>query len=568
MRLKSLHLKNFGPFRDCSIPFLEEEGVCLLLTGKNNEGKSSILSALKLLSSAIRVANNRKQAMVIDDEYVYRLLQQDTEDLQIRRMVHNYAAVRADIHGYFDGGVRISVHLDPAENVIYATFSGRLPADAHAFFGFIPPLGPLDEQERFIEKKSYLKACLSTSLAPRHLRNHLLQLLTEDECTLVRQIVSNSWSNIALQKPEHQYADGRIDCFYREGGILREMSWAGQGLQVWFQIITHLVRLMGTSFLVLDEPEINLHPEKQNDLLSIIKQYYRGTVLIATHSVEMMNNVNVSHILHVRKGNSHLKFKQTSDRVNLEMIRAAVGSNFNLIASQFEDCEIIVFTEDTSDFKRIENLAQGFGIKRTAFNVPLHGFSEYRKAMFYKEAYTLLIGKDVRYVVVLDRDYYPEQYLKRIQSELGAHGIDTVFTIGKEIENVFLYPAVIAAFIQPTERKAWQQVWDGLFHEHKYDAFGSFQTLHQAHLEPRIDAKSVTKEYGPKFDVMWQDVKLRHNAIPGKIGLKTLRDFYSAHYGKNLSDTALIEQVALNQDLVVRKWLNSVFGLPLSKKEK
>ncbi len=288
----------------------------------------------------------------------------------------------------------------------------------------------------------------------------------------MQHIVSNSWGNIELQKPEHKYTDGRIDCFYRESGVLREVSWAGQGLQVWFQIITHLVRLRKTSFLVLDEPEINLHPEKQNDLLSIIRQYYRGTVLIATHSVELMNNVNVSHILHVRKGNSQLKFKQTSDRANLEMIRSSVGSNFNLIASQFEDCEMIVFTEDTSDFKRLENLAHGFGIRKTVLNVPLHGFSEYRKAIFYKEAYTLLIGKDVRYMVVLDLDYYPEQYLKRIESELGEQGIEVVFTLGKEIENLFLYPDVIAGFIQPPERDAWKTVWGDLFREHKYDAFG------------------------------------------------------------------------------------------------
>ncbi len=559
MHLKSLHLKNFGPFRDCKIPFLEEDGACLLLTGKNNEGKSNILSALKLLSSAIRVARNPKQAMELDGEYVYRLLQQDTEHLQIKRMVHNYGAVRADVHGYFDGNLRISVHLDPTENIIYAIFSGRLPPDAHAFFGFIPPLGPLDEEEKFIEKKSYLKACLNTSLAPRHLRNHLLQLLTEDENALVRQIIANSWSNIELQSPQHQYADGRIDLFYRERGVLREVSWAGQGLQVWFQIITHLVRLRGTSLLVLDEPEINLHPEKQNDLLSIIKQYYRGTVLIATHSVELMNNVSVSHILHVRKGNTQLKFKETSDRANLEVIRSAVGSSFNLIASQFEDCEIIVFTEDTSDYKRIEKLARGFGLSRTAFNVPLHGFREYRKAVFYKEAYTLLIGKAVRYVVVLDRDYYPTQYLERVAAELGSNGIDTVYTIGKEIENLFLYPAVISAFIRPPERKAWQKVWDELFRAQRYEAFGSFQTLHQAHLQPKVDAKSVTKEYGPKFDSMWEDAKQRHNFVPGKAGLRKLRDFCSAHYRKDLSDSALIDQVASCNDPGVRKWLQRVY---------
>jgi energy-coupling factor transporter ATP-binding protein EcfA2 len=561
MKIRALHLKNFGPFRDYKLSFLEEEGACLLLTGKNNEGKSSILSALKLLSSAIRVLNIRKQAMELKGEYVYRLLHQDTEDLQLKRMIHNYEPVRAAIHGYFDDNFSISVYLDPTENLIYSTYTGRIPAEAQRYFGFIPPLGPLDERERFIEKKTYLRACLNTSLAPRHLRNHLLQLLSEEETALVRQIVSNSWMNIELLKCELQYLDNSIDCFYREGRVPREISWAGQGLQVWFQIITHLVRLRNTSLLVLDEPEINLHPEKQNDLIAILKQYYRGTVLIATHSVELMNNVSVSHILHVQKGTKQPQFKVTSDRLNLEMIRSKVGSNFNLIASQFEECEVIIFTEDTADYKRIDGLARGFGIHKKSFNVPLHGFSEYRKAVFYKEAYTLLIGKRVDYVVVLDRDYYPEQYLKRIEAELAKHEIRVVFTMGKELENLFVHPGVIAALIHPPERKEWSILWEALFHDNRLDAFGSFQTLHQAHVEPRVDAKTVTTQYGPIFESMWVDSKQRHNAIAGKEALKKLRDFYAAHRQTNLSDKFLIEQVVGCHESCVKKWLLSVYGV-------
>jgi energy-coupling factor transporter ATP-binding protein EcfA2 len=561
MKITALHLKNFGPFRDYKLSSLEEEGACLLLTGKNNEGKSSLLSALKLLSGAVRVAHNKKQAMEHRGDYVYRLLQQDTEHLQVKRMVHNYESVRADIHGYFDGNLRISVHLDPDEDLIYATYSGRLPPEAHTYFGFIPPLGPLDEHEKFIENKNYLRACLNTSLAPRHLRNHLLQILSEEETALIKQIITNSWVNIELLECKLQYADSRIDCYYKESGVLREISWAGQGLQVWFQIITHLVRLRRTSFLVLDEPEINLHPEKQNDLISIIKQYYRGTVLIATHSVELMNNVSVSHILHVQKGSKQPVFKETSDRANLEMIRSKVGSNFNLIASQFEECEIVMFTEDTTDYKRIERLARGFGIHRNVFNVPLHGFSEYRKAIFYKEAYTLLIGKEVKYVVVLDRDYYPEQYLNRITTDLERHGIRVVFTIGKEIENLFLHPGVIRVIIQASERKAWALLWEALFRDNRLDAFGSFQTLHQAHLDPRVDAKTVITKCGPIFESAWEDVKNRHDAIPGKVALKKLRDFYSAHYQRNLTDNALIDEIVDLNESCVRKWLLKVHGL-------
>src|SRR5262249_44830134 len=160
-----------------------------------------------------------------------------------------------------------------------------------------------------------------------------------------------------------------------------------------FQIISHLVRLRNTSILVLDEPEINLHPEKQNDLIRILKEYYGGSIIIATHSIELMNNVKISHIVHVKKNHTKPRIKTTSDRLNLELVRSQVGSNFNFIASQFEDVELVIFTEDVEDFKIISELAKNYSIEKKAFNIPVHGFSEYNKAIHYKKAYELLIGK-------------------------------------------------------------------------------------------------------------------------------------------------------------------------------
>src|SRR6185295_5009739 len=200
-------------------------------------------------------------------------------------------------------------------------------------------------------------------------------------------------------------------CYYKEDRIDREISWAGQGLQVWFQIITHFVRLINASILILDEPEINLHPQKQNDLIRNLRDYYHGNIIIATHSIELMNNVSVSHIINIQKINKEPKIKSTHDRTYLDLVRSQVGSNFNLIASQFEEFDVIIFTEDVFDFSLLEHLAKAFGIRRKAFNIPIHGFSEYRKCLAYKHAYELLIGKHIPYTLVLDRDYYPEDYL-------------------------------------------------------------------------------------------------------------------------------------------------------------
>lgn len=548
MRLRRLLLNNLGPFRTYEIEFVEEDAVCVLLTGKNNEGKSSIINAIKLLDGATRVLNQRKQETRVHGDFVYKLLVQDTEELNIGRMVHNYEERTAEIHGEFADGLKVSVYLDPASDLVYADHVGRLPSDVKDIFGFIPPLGLLSENEELISKFSYLTACVNTSLAPRHLRNHLYQLLSPQEFGLVKEIISSSWEDIELLNYEIDQQKDRIYCFYREHRYTRELSWAGQGLQVWFQIITHLVRLRNTSVLILDEPEINLHPEKQNDLIRVLREYYSGSILIATHSVELMNSVHVSHIINVKKRQAKPQIKSTTDRGYLEIVRSQVGSNFNFIASQFEDVDIILFTEDLADFRILDQLAKAYFITKRAFNIPLHGFSEYRKSIAYKHAYELLIGKQIQYSVVLDRDYYPDEYLQKVKTDLEGEGIITTFTPGKEIENIFLNPSFLLSLVPVKHHGHLKKFLDTAFRKLRLECNSNYVSLHQQFLPTRLNVKTIIQDFVPKFDHLWDDRHARFGIIAGKSLLKAFRSFFRDQFKKNLSDQFLTEEL-VKQDL-------------------
>lgn len=502
MRIKSLILDNFGPFRRYEVPFTDEEGACILLTGKNNEGKSNIILGLKLLSSACRAIGRRQMQTVVRGTEYFKLPQQDVQDLNIGRMLHNYSGDRAKVHGVFEGDLTITVHLDEPRDMIYADYEGVVPRDSSEILGFIPPLGPLAEREEYLGLK-HLRASINTTLAPRHLRNHLAQILNAEEYTMVQEIIATTWPGIRLLDYERHIEDNTISCFFTEGRIERELAWAGQGLQVWFQIITHLIRLRDSSVLVLDEPEINLHAEKQNDLIQVLRERYRGSVIIATHSAELMNNVDVSHIIHVQKRNYKPTLKKTTDRAYLNLVRSQVGSNFNLIASQFEDVELILFTEDASDFAIICSLSNAFGFNVKAFNIPLHGFSEYPKALNYREAYRILIGSNTPHTVLLDRDYYPEEYLAKARARLAAGDIATVFTPGKEIENLFLSPGVLSKLIPEQHQLKFKAYWDSVFVDKRLDAYSSFLTLHAQFLPSKLDTKTITKEFTPLFESTW-----------------------------------------------------------------
>lgn len=559
MRIKTLTLDNFGPFWKYRVPFVEEESVCLLLTGKNNEGKSNIILALKLIASACCSVGRRKSQVLIDGEERFRLPQQDVEGLNIGRILHNYSGDIARIQAEFLGGFSVTVYLDERTDSIYADYFGRIPEDRDRIIGFVPPLGPLAETEDWLSLP-HVKRSISTSLAPRHLRNHLAQILTKSEYEMVQKIISSSWEKIKLLEYKYNSADNTLSCFFREGLIDRELAWAGQGLQVWFQIITHLVRLRNTSLLVLDEPEVNLHAEKQNDLMRILKEHYDGSIIVATHSVELMNNVNVSHIIHVQKSQRQPSVKVATDRDSLDIIRSQIGSNFNLVASQFEEFDIIVFTEDVDDFTIIQSLAKSFGFTKKAFNIPLHGFSEYPKADSYREAYRLLIGGEIEYSMLLDRDYYPEQYLLAVVQEMQKKKIPVLFTPGKEIENVFLSSDVLDRIILSGHRDAFRDYWDRVFEIERLDCFGSYQTLHTKFLDPRPDPKTITTKYTPVFEKCWGDKEERYKIIGGKKALRHLRKFYRDNMGKNLTLQELLRATAAcrSDDLV--QLIGQLFG--------
>lgn len=559
MRIKRLIFDNFGPFRHYDVPFTEEKSACILLTGKNNEGKSNIILGLKLLSSACRSIGKKQMKVLIEDTECFKLPQQDIQDINIGRMLHNYSGERAQVHGIFDGDLTITVYLNESENQIYAEYDGRIPTDSSEMIGFIPPLGPLAESEELLGLK-HVKASINTSLAPRHLRNHLAQILSSDEYAMVQEIVAATWQGIRLLDYEHHYEDNTLSCFFREGRIERELAWAGQGLQVWFQIITHLIRLRSSSVLVLDEPEINLHAEKQNDLIQLLRERHKGSVIIATHSAELMNNVDVSHIVHVQKRNRKPIIKKTTDRMFLNLVRSQIGSNFNLIASQFEAVDLILFTEDTNDFKIIRKLAEAFKFNVKTFNIPLHGFSQYPKALHYREAYRLLIGANTPHTVLLDRDYYPEDYLEKAKNELSAANIATVFTPGKEIENIFLSPRILRKLIPKNCHADFESFWDDVFEKRRLDAFSSYITLHKQFLPSKLDTKTITKRFTPIFENIWANKKMRHLLIEGRAALGSLRAYFRQVTGKNLTILKLIQTCVAVNDPDAREITGQAFG--------
>lgn len=318
MRLKTLNLENFGPFKEYEVEFPADAKACILLTGKNNAGKTTIIRALRFINGALRFAKGNSRPITKE------LLKKDFPNFQVMSFIHRFKDGQAKIEATFDNDKTITVILDSSNNSVTCNIPQYSHSSMSGLFGFLPPMGQLLEREQYLTK-SHVLDYVDTATAPHHLRNHLYHLIIPEQYILIKQILKDTWQGIELQNVNFDMATGLLTCIIKDGDFYYEIAWAGQGLQIWLQIITHLVRLSAHPILVFDEPEIFLHPQKQHDLVELIKNYYSGCAIVATHSSELMNNVDISHIMYINKESNSSVLRKTSDRDALEKIRRSIG---------------------------------------------------------------------------------------------------------------------------------------------------------------------------------------------------------------------------------------------------
>lgn len=555
MKLRELHLYNFGPFQDYSLEFPGDTKSCILITGKNNAGKTTIIRALGLVSSALKIGKYSS------DPAVRELLKKDTEDIYISSMIYRLEGDQAVIEAVLDNGKTITVILDSSTNSITCSLPTHIHPSLSQLFAFLPPLGQFAESERLLNQQ-YITKKINTTLAPQHFRNHLYYLIDDAQYSRIQQILKETWEGIQLQKVECDPYSGLLTCLYQDGDFCAEIAWAGQGLQIWLQILTHLIRLSEHPVLVLDEPEIFLHPEKQNDLIQLLQDHYTGTAIIATHSTELMSNVDITHIIHVQKDTTKAKLRKSSDLHALETIRRSIGSSINLYASQFEDVDSLLFTEHKLDYDVLKTFASHFKINKKTQNIRLSGSSQWKNYAHYKEAYKTFYGKDINCSILLDKDYYPANFHESIINDLQSKNVKITFTPGKEIENLFLEEEFLAELLpKGASRQELDDYLDKIYQQEKDMCFIKYAEFAKSHSDKykSKDFSTVYSEIHPNLESIWNDKCQRHNLIKGKDALAKVRDYFRSHYHDDLPTLSLANELAKRRKKFIREFLSSIF---------
>jgi len=226
-----------------------------LLMGPNNAGKSTIINALRLCSAAGRLAMRSKAVEVFNDgRYVrgFRIRQISDDGFNLENVRHEFQekVSRLDL----DLSTGASIHMVwPLEEEAFFWVEANgvdisAPMKARPVLekiGLVPTLTPLEREERKLGRDN-LKKYIETKQASRHFRNNLRAVQEDSPADfdhLMGYLLENTPELTQLTLVE-TYREGEtwLDLYYRDSQSRteKEIFWAGDGLQIWLQLLFHL----------------------------------------------------------------------------------------------------------------------------------------------------------------------------------------------------------------------------------------------------------------------------------------------------------------------------------------
>ena len=545
-----------------------------IMVGPNNAGKSTVLAAFRILAEGIRKANARKAELVEGLDGLRFGYSVDLKALSVgdENIFFNYhESKRASVTFSLTGGKRLVLYFPETEKchlfVDDPKKQVRSPSQFRSSFncpiGFVPILGPVEQDERLYEKET-ARLALFNYRAARNFRNIWLHYPRDFEW--FQSALRETWPgmNIGPPEPARLLEKPMIHMFCTEDRITREIGWTGFGFQVWCQMLTHVVKSKYSSIFLIDEPDIYLHSDLQRKLLSILAEL-GPYVLIATHSTEIISEAGEGELVLIDKGRKQAK--RIHEPTHLAEVFSSLGSTLNPTLTQLTKTRRVVFVEGT-DFQILARYARKLGLKdlgyRTGFAVvPMKGFNPDR-ARILKDGFELALGCDVRAAVVLDRDYRSDLECNQIRQR-GAEYCDLVAIHScKELESFLLVPEAIdraararcAERIRRTGTKTeyvdeCSQILNAFAEEKETYVEAQFIAFRRkfvlASNRRQADA-TTTQEAVEAFRADWAAGEQRRlELVPAKEALAAVNQHLQESYGISVTPTGIIDAMCRDE---------------------
>ena len=563
MPITSIRFTNFKALKNYSVSLQSVN----ILVGPNNCGKSTVLSALRVLEYALRVANARKATRVVNADGVQtfgHVIPENHLPISIENIHTDYTDEGSKIE--FKIGNQRALILYFPENggcVLYWESSGaalNTPGTFQKEFPIsiqvIPVLGPLEQEELIVTDETVRRAA-GTPRASRHFRNYWYK--NPDEFQQFKELIEETWPGMSIKAPEvTSTLERRLVMFCSENRMDRELFWAGFGFQIWCQLLTHISRCNESTLIVIDEPEVYLHPDVQRQLLGILRDV-NPDILLATHSTEILGEADPSEILLIDKNKRSAK--RLKDVEGVQQALDSLGSIQNLTLTQLARTRKILFVEGANDFKTIRRFAKLVGLTELAAGTDLTpfesgGFSSWERVNALSWGLRNTLGADIRIGALYDHDYWCDEQIAETQEALDTELSFAHIHKRKEMENYLLVPSVLARAIEKliTEREARtgenldrdetvEEILTRITDENRSYVQGQYIGKYCEYFKSSgRDAATLSAEAINRLDLKWGVLEQRLELVPGKGVLKKLRDILSKKWSISLTDIRIIDE--------------------------
>lgn len=564
--ITGVYLQNFKAFERFRVTFKGDA----FLVGPNNAGKSTVIAALRSVASMVRIASRERatQSFEVDGfqqaGYWFNGQQIGLVDENLR---HEFHQVETRVKAKFESGATLEAvwPIDEDDGFFFILDKQgvnlmQLGAIRQALpsVGVIPVLTPLDHLEELLSEK-HVRSSLDGRLASRHFRNQLYLLEQEPSATENRNRLEDfkrfaqPWiAELELMDLDLRRGDGRtsFDLNYQEASsrIPKEMFWAGDGMQIWLQLLLHLFRQRDKEVVVLDEPDVFLHSDLQRRLVNLLETVPAQTIT-ATHSAEVIGEAADESIIWVsRERRSAIRAPRKEVLLELSM---TLGTQFNLRLAKALKTRVVVFVEG-KDAKVIRNLARTLGHERIVRErgitiVPMGGFENWAQVTPFKWLIDEFLEESVVVYVILDRDFRCDESVEAIRKKLRRIGAKPHVWRRNELENYLLSPACLAR-ISGTDQAWISSALDEAAAELEDEVYAEiFSAEARRHKGAGMSPKTVSQEAKHRADEAWKSPARRLEIGGGKELLRLLNQRLQGAKKHGLTDRGIAAKLRTDE---------------------
>lgn len=537
-RFTSIAFRNFKAFPQYSIALAPFN----VLVGPNNAGKSTVITAFRILAEGLRKARVRNPELLQGPSGQGLGYRMSLADLPVaaENIFSDYNDEEpASIRFRISNGNHLTLYLPERDScLLFPESEGkavRTTANFRSQFAcdvaFVPVLGPVEHNEPLFQKEA-ARLALITHRASRNFRN--IWHHYPDRFEEFRQVLQSTWPGMDIERPrlDHSSERIRLHMFCKEGRIPRELYWAGFGFQVWCQMLTFILEGKRASLLAIDEPDIYLHSDLQRQLLSILKEA-GPDVLIATHSTELVSGADPNDIVVVTRGTRSAR--RLKDPSQLQAVFHALGSNLNPTLTQLAKTRRALFVEG-KDFQIISWFAERLGRKSVANRtsvavIPAEGFNP-QKISAVSVGIEATIGASIAKAAIFDRDFRCPNEIDSISQALRSECRLVHIHRRKELENYLIVPSVLVRAIKgrlderarrTDSSKAFNHdinavlasLTDSMQRDTRSQLLAHYLRYEKAR-RPGVDEATLTTEGLDAFESTWSDLDGRIALVSGK----------------------------------------------------